>query len=64
MLPVSELPLLVEQRLCDVEIWELPCLASGNNLNFTSEDMADLWLQVIAVNDDNDPVPENIPDPD
>ena len=33
-------------------------------MNLTSEDMADLWLQVIAVNDDNDPAPKNIPDPE
>ena len=31
-------------------------------MNLTSEDMADLRHQGIAVNDDNDPAPKNIPD--
>ena len=39
-LPVLELPLLVEQRVCAVEILNLPCLASGHNSNPISEDMA------------------------
>ena len=63
VLPVSELHFFVEQRVYDVEIWDLPCLASGHNLNLTSEEMADLWRQGIAVDDNNDPAPENIPDP-
>ena len=62
-LPVLELPLLVEQRVCAVEILNLPCLASGHNLNLTSEEMADLWRQGIAVDDNNGPAPENIPTP-
>ena len=63
VLPVSELPFLVEQRVCDVEISDLPCLASGHNSNLTSEDMDDIQRQGIAVDDDNDPVRENIPVP-
>ena len=63
MLPVSELILLVEQRVCGVEILDLPCLASGHNLNLTSEDMADLRRQGISVNNENDPFPKNIPVP-
>ena len=63
MLPVSELPLLVEQRVCGVEISDLPCLASGHNSNLTSEDMADLWRQGISVDDNNDPYPGKIPVP-
>ena len=43
VLPVSELPLLVEQRVCGVEISDLPCLASGHYSDLTFEDMADLW---------------------
>ena len=61
MLPVSELLLLVEQRVCGVEISDLPCLASGHNPNLTSEYMDDLSRQGIAVYDDNSPSPENIP---
>ena len=55
--------------MCDVEIWDLPCVASGHNSNLTSEDMADLRRQVIAVVDNNDPyiktilIPKNNPLP-
>ena len=63
VLPVSELPLLVEQRVCGVEISGLSCLASGHNLNLMSEDMADLWHQGIAVDNSSNPDPENIPVP-
>ena len=61
MLPVSELPFLVEQRVCGAEISHLPCLASGHNSNLTSEDMDNLRRQGISVNDDIDPDPENMP---
>ena len=61
MLPVSELPLLVEKMVCGVEISDLTCLASGNNLNLASEEMADLRRQYIAVDDNNYSSPENIP---
>ena len=60
VLPVSELTLLEEQRVCGVEISYLPYLASGHNLNLTSEYRADLWRQVITINDNNNPSPENI----
>ena len=63
VLPVSELPLLVEQRVGGAEILDLPCLASGRNLKLTSDDMADLQRQGIAIDDNNDPAPENIPLP-
>ena len=43
-----------------VEFSNLPCLASWRNLNFTSDDMADIWHQGIDVNDNNNPSPENI----
>ena len=36
-------------------------MASGQNLNLISNDMADLHLQGIVVDDDIDPAPENIP---
>ena len=49
--------------MCGVEISDLPCLVSGNNSNLTSEDMADLYRQGIAVNDNNNPEAENITDP-
>ena len=64
MLPGSELPLLVGQRVCVVENLDLPCLASGNKLNLTFEAMADLRRQDIAVNDDNDPAPKKILSPE
>ena len=63
MLTLSELPLLVEERVCGFEISDLPCLASGHNSSLTSEDMADIRCQGIAVDDDEDPSPENIPVP-
>ena len=53
VMSVSELPLLVEQRVCGVENLDLPCLASGHNSNLISEDMADLRRQGIAVNNNN-----------
>ena len=62
-LPVSELLLLVEQRVCGVEISGLPYLDSGNNFNFTSEYMADIQEQGIAVYNNNDPSPQNFPSP-
>ena len=60
VLSVSELPLLVEQRVYGVENLDLPCLASGHNPNIISEDMADLRRQGIAVDGDNDPDPGKI----
>ena len=62
-MPVSELHLLVEQRVCGVEISNLPFLASGNNLNLTSEDMEDLRCQCIDIDNNNDPSPKIIPAP-
>ena len=52
---------MVEQRVDGVEFLGLPCLASGQKSNLTSDDMADLQRQVISVDDNNDPTPENIP---
>ena len=49
--------------MCGVQILDLPCLSSGHNLNLTYEDMADLWRQGIAVNDENDPAPKTFPIP-
>ena len=46
MLPASESPLLLEQKVCGVKISYLPYLASGHNLNLSSEDMADLRTKV------------------
>ena len=63
MLPVSELPLLVEQKVCGVEISDLPCLASGRNLNLTSDDMADIQHQGIDFDNDIDPKTKNYPSP-
>ena len=58
LLPFSELPLLVGKRVRFVEFSDLPCLDSRYNLNLTSEDTADLWRQVIAVNKNKVPDPE------
>ena len=60
MLPVSELILLVEQRVCGVEILDLPCLASGHNSDLTSEEIADLWSQCISINNYNKPALKDI----
>ena len=57
MLLVSELPFLVEKKVCGVEILDLLCLDSGHNLNLTSEETADLRRQGIAVGDNNEPSP-------
>ena len=59
---VSPTPLVVEQRVGGAEFLDLPCLDSGINLNLTSDDMACLRRQGIAVDYDSDPYPENIPD--
>ena len=59
-MPVPELLLLLEQKVCGVEISGLPCLASGHNSNLASEDMADIRRQGIAVDDDNEPDTKNI----
>ena len=64
MLPVSESPVLAEQRVCGVEISGLPCLDSGNNLNLTSEYMAGLRCQGISVEKDNNTDPQNNPVPE
>ena len=58
----SPTPLVVEQRFGGVEFSYLPCLASGKNSNLTSNDMTDVRRQGFAVDDDNGPAPENIPD--
>ena len=63
MLPVSELPLLEEQRVGGAEISDLPCLASGRNLNLTSDDMADIQHQGIDFDKDIDPKPKKHPSP-
>ena len=41
--------------MCGVEISYLPCLASEEILNFTSDDMDDIRHQGIHVDDKNDP---------
>ena len=55
--------MLVGKRVCGVEIFDLPCVASGNNSYLSSRDMADLWRQGISVDDNNDPSPGKIPVP-
>ena len=62
VLTVSELPLLVEQRVGGVEFLGLPCLSSGGKSNLTSDDMADIQRQGIAVDAGNNPAPKNNPD--
>ena len=48
---------VVEQRVGGGEFSYLPFLAWEKKLNLTFDDMADLRLQVISVNDENDPAP-------
>ena len=50
--------------MCGVEIFDLPCLASGHNPNLTSEDMDDIRRQGIDADDNNNPAPKNIPVPE
>ena len=38
-----------------------PILLSGRTSNLRSEDMVELRRQGIAIDDDNDPAPENVP---
>ena len=49
-------------RLDGAEANDMPSLLSGRTTNLLSEDMAELRRQGIAIDDDNDPAPENIPD--
>ena len=53
---------MVKKRVGGVEFSDLPCLASGKILKVTSNEMTDLRNQCIAVDDDNVPAPNNIPD--
>ena len=62
MLLVSPTTLVVEQRVGDVELSDLSCLSFGRNLSLTSDDMSDLQRQGIAVDDDNEPDTNKIPD--
>ena len=61
MLSVPELTLLVERRVGGVEFLDLSCVASGMNLNLTSDDMAGIKRQGISADDKNYYSPENIP---
>ena len=54
--------LVAEQRVGGIDFSSLPWLASGRNLNLTSNDMVDLRHQGITVDDENYPSAENIPD--
>ena len=49
MLLVSPTPFMVEQRVGGVEFFDSPCLALGQNPKLTSDDMADIWRQGIAI---------------
>ena len=49
--------------MCGIEISDLPYLASGHILNLTYEYMADLRIQCIAANDNNEISPEKNPVP-
>ena len=56
-------PLTVDQtnRSDGAESNDAPILLSGRTSNLRSEDMVELLRQGIAINDDNDPAPENVP---
>ena len=58
VLPFSELTLLAEKRVGGFEIPDLPYLNSGQNPNLTSDDMAGIHRQGIAVNNNNRHAPE------
>ena len=51
------------KRVYGVEMLDLPLLASGRDSNLTSDDMADLRCQDIAVDNDSNRSPENSPLP-
>ena len=53
---------MVEHRVSGVEFSDLPCLASGQNSNLTSDDMVDICHKGINVDGENEPAPENITD--
>ena len=56
-------PLTFDQtnRADGAEANDAPILISGRTSNLRSEDMVELRRQGIAIDDDNDPAPENIP---
>ena len=53
---------MLDQRVGGVKFSDFPCLALGRNLNLTSDNMADIWRQVIAVDDEKDPDTKSITD--
>ena len=61
MLPVSQTPLEFKHRVGGVEFLDLPSLASGQNPVQCFQCTLDISHQGIAVDDDNEPAPENIP---
>ena len=56
-------PLAVDEnnRAEGAEANDAPILLSGCTSNLRSEDMVELCRQGIAINDDNNPAPENVP---
>ena len=61
MVPFSHTYLVFNHRIGCVNALDSPSLASGHNLNFTSNNMAYPRYHDITVNDENDPYPGNIP---
>ena len=61
MLPFFHTHFLVEHRVVGVDFLGLSCLASGLNLNLILDNVEDLRCQVVSVDDDNGPYPDNIP---
>ena len=62
MISVSLASLVVEERVSGVEMLDLAFLALVKNSNLTSHAMDYLWHQVIAVDGNSEPAPENITD--
>ena len=56
-------PLTFDQtnRADGAEVNDAPILLSGRTSNVRSEDMVELLRQGIAIDDDNDPAPDNFP---
>ena len=52
---------MVEHGVVSVKFLGLSCLALGLNLNLTLDNVEDLRCQVVSVDDDNGPYPDNIP---
>ena len=59
---VSHNSLVLDHKISGIDTSDLTSLDLGRNYNLTSDDIADIRLQAIAVDYNNDPSPYNISD--